>query len=75
MRPGWPRRRHVSQVTAAREPLGARIPAGLAVLYTASTQWLEGSEMKAKVAQEYVQIQDLEWQPFPDALSEGGIRW
>lgn len=31
--------------------------------------------MKAKVAQEYVQIQDLEWQPFPDSLSDGGIRW
>ncbi len=31
--------------------------------------------MKAKVSQEYVQIGDLEWQPFPDAFSEGGIRW
>lgn len=31
--------------------------------------------MKDKVAQEYVQIQDLEWQPFPAAFSEGGIRW
>ncbi|MEQ8231416.1 MAG: acetylacetone-cleaving protein [Gammaproteobacteria bacterium] len=31
--------------------------------------------MKGKVAQEYVQIQDLEWQPFPEALSDGGIRW
>ena len=31
--------------------------------------------MKPKVAEEYVQINDVEWQPFPDALSEGGIRW
>ena len=31
--------------------------------------------MKPKVGGEYVQIQDLEWQPFPDAFSDGGIRW
>ena len=31
--------------------------------------------MKPKVDGEYVQIQDLEWQPFPDAFSDGGIRW
>lgn len=31
--------------------------------------------MKPLVPQEYVQIQNLEWQPFPDAFSEGGIRW
>lgn len=31
--------------------------------------------MKPKVSQEYVQIGDLEWQPFPDAFSDGGIRW
>jgi acetylacetone-cleaving enzyme len=31
--------------------------------------------MKAKIAQEYVQIQDLQWQPFPEAFSDGGIRW
>ena len=31
--------------------------------------------MKPQVPQEYVQIQDLAWQPFPDAFSEGGIRW
>ncbi len=31
--------------------------------------------MKPKVAQEYVQIQDLAWQPFPADFSEGGIRW
>ena len=31
--------------------------------------------MKPLVAQEYVQIQQLEWQPFPDAFSAGGIRW
>jgi hypothetical protein len=31
--------------------------------------------MKPKVAQEYVQIQALEWQPFPEAFSQGGIRW
>jgi hypothetical protein len=31
--------------------------------------------MKPKVSQEYVQIGDLAWQPFPDAFSAGGIRW
>ncbi len=33
-----------------------------------------GRPMKPLVPQEYVQIQNLEWQPFPDAFSEGGIR-
>ena len=28
--------------------------------------------MKPQVPQEYVQIQDVAWQPFPDAFSEGG---
>ena len=31
--------------------------------------------MKKKVAQEYVQIQDLKWQPFPESFSAGGISW
>ena len=31
--------------------------------------------MKAQIAQEYVQIDTTDWQPFPDSLSEGGIRW
>ena len=31
--------------------------------------------MKPKVDGEYVQINEVEWQPFPEALSEGGIRW
>lgn len=31
--------------------------------------------MKPKVAEEYVQIDETDWQPFPDTLSEGGISW
>lgn len=31
--------------------------------------------MKPKVDEEYVQIQDVDWQPFPEAFSDGGIRW
>ena len=31
--------------------------------------------MKAKITEEYVHIPDLNWLPFPPALSEGGIRW
>ena len=31
--------------------------------------------MKAKVNQEYVQLQDVSWQPFPAEFSDGGIRW
>ena len=31
--------------------------------------------MKSKLAGEYVQINDLEWKPFPEAFSAGGIRW
>ncbi len=31
--------------------------------------------MKKTVAEEYVQIDKLEWAPFPEALSQGGIRW
>lgn len=31
--------------------------------------------LKAKVKQEYVQIDAAPWMPFPAALSEGGIKW
>jgi hypothetical protein len=31
--------------------------------------------LKKQVAQEYVQVDATPWMPFPDALSEGGIRW
>lgn len=31
--------------------------------------------LKAKVKQEYVQIDAAPWMPFPPALSEGGIKW
>ena len=31
--------------------------------------------MKAKLAEEYVQIDAVDWQPFPAAFSTGGIRW
>ena len=31
--------------------------------------------MKPKIREEYVQIQDVDWQPFPEAFSDGGIRW
>lgn len=32
-------------------------------------------EIKSKVREEAVQINDIPWKPFPDALSRGGIRW
>ena len=32
-------------------------------------------EIKPKVREEAVQINDIPWKPFPDALSAGGIRW
>lgn len=31
--------------------------------------------MKPRVQGDYVQINEVDWQPFPEALSEGGIRW
>ncbi len=31
--------------------------------------------MKTQLAEEYVQIDAIEWAPFPEALSKGGIRW
>ena len=31
--------------------------------------------MKSKVKQEYVQINEQPWMPFPEAFSAGGIRW
>jgi acetylacetone-cleaving enzyme len=31
--------------------------------------------MKLKINEEYVQIDDLAWAPFPEAFSQGGIRW
>lgn len=31
--------------------------------------------MKNPIAEEYVQIDELPWAPFPEALSTGGIRW
>ncbi len=31
--------------------------------------------MKPQVQEEYVQIEALEWQPFPAEFSAGGIRW
>ena len=31
--------------------------------------------MKSQIAEEYVHIPDLDWIPFPEALSTGGIRW
>jgi hypothetical protein len=31
--------------------------------------------MKSKVKEEYVQIDAQDWAPFPEAFSEGGIRW
>lgn len=32
-------------------------------------------EIKPHVREEAVQINDIPWKPFPDALSRGGIRW
>jgi acetylacetone-cleaving enzyme len=31
--------------------------------------------MKPKIGEEYVQVDAVEWQPFPEAFSAGGIRW
>jgi len=31
--------------------------------------------MKSQIAEEYVQVDALDWAPFPEALSKGGIRW
>jgi len=31
--------------------------------------------MKPKVKEEYLQIDEVPWKPFPDAFSKGGIRW
>lgn len=31
--------------------------------------------MKSKLTEEYVHIGSVDWQPFPDQFSEGGIRW
>jgi hypothetical protein len=31
--------------------------------------------MKEKAIEEYVQIDDAEWAPFPEVFSEGGVRW
>ncbi len=31
--------------------------------------------LKSQIAEEYVQVDQLEWAPFPETLSEGGIRW
>lgn len=31
--------------------------------------------MKSKIGEEYVHIDSVAWQPFPDAFSAGGIRW
>lgn len=31
--------------------------------------------MKTKVKEEYVQMDELPWKPFPEAFSTGGIRW
>ena len=31
--------------------------------------------MKAKIKEDYVQIDEISWQPFPDSFSKGGIRW
>jgi hypothetical protein len=31
--------------------------------------------VKARIDEEYVQMDAVDWQPFPDAFSAGGIRW
>ena len=31
--------------------------------------------MKAKLPQDYTHTDDLAWQPFPEAFSEGGVMW
>ena len=31
--------------------------------------------LKNQIAEEYVQVDALDWAPFPEALSAGGIRW
>ncbi len=31
--------------------------------------------MKPKLTEEYVHVSSVDWQPFPEQFSEGGIRW
>ena len=31
--------------------------------------------MKPHIEEEYIHVESTKWQPFPDTLSEGGIRW
>ncbi len=31
--------------------------------------------MKPRINEEYVQMNQVPWQPFPEAFSDGGIRW
>ena len=31
--------------------------------------------MKGRIEEEYVQVNDVKWQPFPEIFSGGGIRW
>ena len=31
--------------------------------------------MKNRIEEEYVQIDSVDWQPFPEDFSDGGIRW
>lgn len=38
-------------------------------------QLLQQTARKEKVAEEYVQIDQVDWKPFPEAFSTGGIRW
>ncbi|MDY7548146.1 2,4'-dihydroxyacetophenone dioxygenase family protein [Glaciimonas sp. Gout2] len=36
---------------------------------------LTNASKKEKVREEYVQMDEVEWKPFPAAFSTGGIRW
>ena len=31
--------------------------------------------MKPRMSEEYVQMDSIQWKPFPEAFSKGGIRW
>src|SRR5690242_3162361 len=43
--------------------------------YATSASIIIRGNMKQKAADEYTQIDQGAWAPFPDALSAGGIRW
>ena len=42
---------------------------------TVAPRSISATTMKSKLPQDYTHTDDLAWQPFPEAFSEGGITW